>query len=112
MMITAGAITVVINLLTVFWRIHGTTRDETLISTSEKYWDYALRGINLAIWVASTSSFKITKNYGPPSKPDVLWGYVCSPTATQLSESYPEIIRFWVQCEVQVCYMIRGKVGE
>jgi len=101
MMITAGAITVVINLLTVIWRIQGTTLDMTLISTSEKYWDYALHGINFAIWVASTSSFKITKNYGPAADPNVLWGYVCSPTATQLSESYPEIVRFYVQCEIQ-----------
>jgi hypothetical protein len=104
MMITAGAITVVINLLTVFWRIQGTTLDMTLISTSEKYWDYALHGINFAIWVASTSSFKITKNYGPAADPNVLWGYVCSPTATQLSESYPDIVKFYVQCEIQVCY--------
>ncbi len=110
MMITAGTITVVINLLTVFWRIQGTTLDMTLISTSEKYWDYALHGINFAIWVASTSSFKITKNYGPAADPNVLWGYVCSPTATKLSESYLEIVRFYVQCEIQVCHMITGKL--
>jgi hypothetical protein len=111
MMITAGAITVLINLLTVFWRIQGTTLDMKLISTSEKYWDYALHGINFAIWAASTTSFKITKNYGPAADPNVLWGYVCSPKATQLSETYPEIVRFYVQCEIQVCYMIRGSVG-
>jgi hypothetical protein len=102
MMITAGAITVVLNLATLIWRIHGTKRDLSLITASEKYWDYALHGINFAIWLASSTSFKVTKNWGPAADPDVLWGYTCSPTANQLSQSYPGIVRFFVQCEIQV----------
>jgi hypothetical protein len=102
MMITAGAITVVLNLATLIWRIHGTKRDLSLITASEKYWDYALHGINFAIWLASSTSFKVTKNWGPTADPDVLWGYTCSPTANQLSQSYPGIVRFFVQCEIQV----------
>lgn len=101
MMITAGAMEVALNLAIVIWRIHGTTRDLYLITTSQKYWDYATHGISFAIWVASSTSFHITKNWGPAADPNVLWGYTCSPTATELSKSYPEIVRFWVQCEVQ-----------
>jgi len=101
-MIAAGAITVALNLATLIWRVHGTTRDLSLITASEKYWDYALHGINFAIWAASTTSFRVTKNWGTATNPNVLWGYTCSPTATQLSQSYPEIVRFYVQCEIQV----------
>jgi len=101
MMITAGAITVALNLVVVYWRIHGTIRDLSLIETSSKYWDYAIHGINFAVWLATSTSFKVTKNWGPAADPNVLWGYVCSPTANQLSASYPEIIRFYVQCEIQ-----------
>jgi hypothetical protein len=101
MMITSSAIGVALNFAIVIWRIHGTTRDIYLITTSQKYWDYALHGVNFALWFATSTSFKITKNWGPAANPNVLWGYTCSPTASQLSESYPEIVRFWVQCEVQ-----------
>ena len=111
-MITAGAITVLVNLLAVAWRIHGTVRDLTLIQQSGKYWDYALHGINFVVWLASTTSFKITKNWGPAADPNVLWGYVCSPTAQQLNASYPEIIRFYVQCDIQVCYFRFAQYGE
>jgi hypothetical protein len=103
MMISAGAIEVALNLAIVIWRIHGTTRDIYLITASQKYWDYALHGINFALWLATSTSFRISKNWGPAADPNVLWGYTCSLTATELSKSYPEIVRFWVQCEVQVC---------
>jgi hypothetical protein len=102
MMISAGAITVALNALILYWKIHATVRDLSLIDTSTILWDYASRGINFALWLGTSSSFKITKNWGPAADPNVLWGYVCSPTASQLSASYPEIIRFYVQCEIQV----------
>jgi len=101
MMITAAAITVLLNSCVVFWRIHGTAKDLKREQMYNKYWDYALHGINFAVWLATTTSFRVSKNWGPSADPNVLWGYTCSPTAKGLNAAYPEIIKFYVQCEVQ-----------
>jgi hypothetical protein len=47
MMITAGAITVVLNSLVVYWRIRGTAKDLKREEMYNKFWDYALHGINV-----------------------------------------------------------------
>jgi hypothetical protein len=36
----------------------------------------------------------------------VLWGYTCSSTAQMLNETYPQIIKFYVQCELQVTFIL------
>jgi len=101
LMIATGAITVALNALVLYWKVHNTVRDLVLIDTSTAVWDYASRGVNFALWLGTSSSFQISKNWGPAANPNVLWGYVCSPTAAQLSAAFPEIIRFYVQCEIQ-----------
>lgn len=55
------------------------------------------------VWLASSTSFGVSKNWGPATDPNVLWGYTCSPTAKGLNEMYPEIVKFYIQCEIQVC---------
>ncbi len=40
--------------------------------------------------------------YGGAEDPNVLWGYVCSNTAQGLSTEFPDIVKFYVQCEIQV----------
>jgi hypothetical protein len=111
LMIATGAITVALNALVLYWKVHNTVRDLVLIDTSTAVWDYASRGVNFALWLGTSSSFQISKNWGPAANPNVLWGYVCSPTAAQLSAAFPEIIRFYVQCEIQVSDLaMEGKI--
>lgn len=47
-MITAGAITVLLNTCIVFWRAHGTIKDLKREEMYNKMWDYALHGINVS----------------------------------------------------------------
>jgi hypothetical protein len=54
------------------------------------------------VWLASTTSFRVSKNWGPAVDPNVLWGYTCSPTAKAMNAAYPEIVKFYVECQVQV----------
>jgi len=51
----------------------------------------------------------VTKNWGSAVNPNVLWGYTCSATANHMSQSFPDIIRFYAQCEIQVCYCLNGE---
>jgi len=106
LMIVAGALTVLLNSVVVFWRVHGTMKDLARIEIYGKYWDYALHAVNGLVWLATSMSFRLSKNLtvGGAADPDALWGYVCSETATELSKTYPQILRFWVQCNVQVCF--------
>lgn len=102
-MITAGALTVLINACVVGWRIHGSVKDFHREELYNKYWDYALHGVNGLIWLGTSTSFGVSKNWGPATDPNVLWGYTCSSTASNLTETYPQIVKFYVQCELQVC---------
>jgi hypothetical protein len=54
LMITAAAVTVLINSCIVFWHIHGTIQDLTREEMYTKYWDYVSHGINVS------STFSIT----------------------------------------------------
>ncbi|KAH9213483.1 hypothetical protein DL95DRAFT_506279 [Leptodontidium sp. 2 PMI_412] len=101
MMIAAGAVTVVLNACVVFWRVRGHIKDEKREEMYNKAWDYLLHGINCGIWLASSSTFHASKNLGGAIDPNALWGYTCSPTAKKLNEQFPEIIKFYVQCQVQ-----------
>jgi len=101
LIITAAAVTVVINSCIVFWHIHGTVKDLAREEIINKYWEYASHGINFLIWLGTTTTFRISKNWGPAQDPNVLWGYTCSSTAQMLNETYPQIIKFYVQCELQ-----------
>lgn len=103
LMIAAGAVTVALNALVLGLRFHGSIKDFHREELYNKYWDYALHGVNGVIWLATSFSFGLTKNLGPAADPNVLWGYVCSITASNLTETYPQIIKFYVQCELQVC---------
>jgi len=96
-MITAGAITVLLNTCIVFWRAHGTIKDLKREEMYNKMWDYALHGINVrdilslydiawkgkgcnadkkqfVVWLVSSTSFGVSKNWGPATDPNVLWG--------------------------------------
>lgn len=101
MMLVAGAVTVVLNACVVVWRVRGTRRDLEREEVYNKVWDYVLHGITFSIWFASSASFRITKDFGPAADPNVLWGYVCSPTAKQINAEFPEVVKFYVECQVQ-----------
>lgn len=105
LMIISAAVTVVLNSLIVYWRTRGTLRDEAREETYNKVWDYVLHGINGLIWLATTTSFGATKDmkYGGAQDPNVLFGYVCSTMADNLSNTFPQILKFQAQCELQVC---------
>jgi hypothetical protein len=101
MMITAGAITVLLNACVLGWRIHGAVKDFHREELYNKYWDYVMHVINGLVWLATSTSFCMSKNSGPAADPNALWGYTCSSTATNLSEVNPQIVKFYVQCELQ-----------
>lgn len=103
LMIASAAITVVLNGLIVYWRVQGTIKDQAREEMYNKVWDYLLHGINGAIWLGTTTSFGVTKNLkiGGAADPNVLFGYVCSPMATSLSQTFPQIVKFQVQCAIQ-----------
>jgi hypothetical protein len=60
LIITAAAVTVVINSCIVFWHIHGTIKDLAREEIINKYWEYASHGINVS------SAFSITSSNLPP----------------------------------------------
>lgn len=103
LMITAGAVTVAFNACVLGFRIHGSVKDFNREELYNKGLDYVLHGINGLIWLGTSTSFGLSKNLGPASDPNVLWGYTCSSTASNLTETYPQIVKFYVQCELQVC---------
>jgi hypothetical protein len=104
LMIGSAAGTFVLNALIVFWRIQGTIKDLHLEEMYSTYWDYALHIINFVILVATSSTFMGTKYLGGVQEPDVLWGYVCSNTASELSQNFPDIVKFKVECNLQVSF--------
>jgi len=108
MMIAAGAITVALNAFVLGWRIHGSIKDFHREEMYNKYWDYALHGINGLVWLGTSTTFGVSKNWGPAADPNVLWGYTCSPTASNLTDTYPHIVKFYVQCELQVSDATEG----
>jgi hypothetical protein len=55
LIITAAAVTVVINSCIVFWHIHGTVRDLAREEIINKYWEYASHGINVISALSITS---------------------------------------------------------
>ncbi|KAG4441909.1 hypothetical protein IFR05_002593 [Cadophora sp. M221] len=101
MMMTAGAVTVLLNGCVVVWRVRGTMKDLEREEVYNKVWDYLLHGITFSVWLASSTSFRVTKDMGPAADPNVLWGYVCSPTAKQINAEFPEVVKFYVECQVQ-----------
>ncbi|PVH76977.1 hypothetical protein DL98DRAFT_591668 [Cadophora sp. DSE1049] len=101
MMLVAGAVTVALNACVVVWRVRGTMKDLEREEVYNKVWDYVLHGITFSIWLASSTSFRITKDWGPAADPNVLWGYVCSPTAKQINAEFPEVVKFYAECQVQ-----------
>jgi len=103
LMIASAAITVVLNACIVYWRTRGTLKDQAREEMYNKMWDYALHGINGVIWLGTTTTFGATKNmkFFGAEDPNVLFGYVCSTTATNLSQTFPQIVRFQAQCEIQ-----------
>jgi len=62
LIITAAAVTVVINSCIVFWHIHGTVQDLAREDIINKYWEYASHGINVR------SAFPITSLSPPLSR--------------------------------------------
>jgi hypothetical protein len=104
LMIASAAVSVILNSFIVYWRARGTIKDEHREETINKVWDYILHGINGAIWFATTTTFGATKDmkYGGAQDPNVLFGYVCSTMADNLSNTFPQILKFQVQCEIQV----------
>jgi hypothetical protein len=105
LMIASAAVTVTLNAFIVYWRIRGTIKDQAREEMYNKVWDYVLHGINGTIWLVTTSSFGATKNmrYFGAVDPNVLFGYVCSTQADTLSQTFPQILKFQAQCQIQVC---------
>jgi hypothetical protein len=105
MMIATGAVSILFNgaiMAAYFWGVGASNR----ISAWSNYWNYLMHVVNLGIWLATSTTFQMSKG-GPDSVPPPrdIYGWTCSSKVDELTGQFKNAlpVDFNLQCETQVC---------
>jgi hypothetical protein len=101
LMLTTSAVSMLFNfciLISYFWGVRSANRVDTYAS----YWGYLVYAVNAAVWLASSTTFKMLEG-DPSGSPSDLWGWSCSDLASEIQEKINGAVNFDLQCTTQVC---------